>query len=29
VVYPVVVALEEGVPGLRWGMTTMVEIEAE
>jgi hypothetical protein len=25
----VVVALEEGAPGLRWGMTTMVEIEEE
>jgi HlyD family secretion protein len=29
VVYPVVVALEEVAPGLRWGMTTMVEIAAE
>ena len=29
VVYPVVVALEEVAPGLRWGMTTMVEIKAE
>ena len=27
VVYPVVVALEEIAPGLRWGMTTMVKIE--
>ena len=29
VVYPVYVELEENAPGLRWGMTTMVEIETE
>jgi HlyD family secretion protein len=29
VTYPVVVALDEGVPELRWGMTALVEIEAD
>jgi hypothetical protein len=29
VVYPVIVALDETAPELRWGMTVMVEIEVE
>lgn len=29
VTYPVTVELEEGAPGLRWGMTAMVEIETD
>jgi hypothetical protein len=29
VTYPVTVDLEETVPGLRWGMTTLVEIDTE
>jgi multidrug resistance efflux pump len=29
VTYPVIVALDEAAPGLRWGMTVLVEIETE
>jgi hypothetical protein len=29
VTYPVFVALDGDVPGLRWGMTALVEIDAE
>ena len=29
VTYPVYVELDETAPGLRWGMTTLVEIEVE
>ncbi len=29
VTYPVTVELEENVPGLRWGMTALVEIEVD
>jgi hypothetical protein len=29
VVYPVIVELDEDAPGLRWGMTAVVEIETD
>jgi len=29
VTYPVTIELEDGAPELRWGMTAMVEIEAD